>query len=175
MKKSQLKKYYIKNNIVYLLKESFKEFYLLRLSPPFKNKDRRVFLRKRDDLNSYKRISPQKAQENVNKKWREFEEEWEFNGKTYRVLDHELQGSTYYNTIGIRHQVENDPDSIFYLCYNQGRVCLMSYNSDQGRVCLSKFKIINDKLYVGDKIKWTSTKNCKIIYEVLSDGNLKKV
>lgn len=176
MKNNQKRKYYIKDKIVYILNENLTKNYLLRLSPPFKDgKDRRYFLSNENELKNFENISLQKAQENINKAWREIEEEWEFNGKTYKVLDYELSKSTYHNTVGNKCKVENDNNSVYFLCYHQGKVYLLMFYGGSERVCLYKYSVVNNKIYVGDFIKWTSAKNCKIIYEVVNNIKLKMV
>lgn len=173
------KKYYIKDSIVYLLMKTYKRDYFLRLSPPFKGKDRRVFIIRKSDFDGYKNISPQKAWEIVNKKWRESEEEWVFKGKTYKVLDCSNPGSSFDKVVPVWIEENNNPSPYirYFYCYNQGKVYLGSFHPGQSsRVNLYKFKINeSSEIIITGNVKWTSSKNCKVIYEVLSDGTLKMI
>lgn len=162
------------NDAVYKMLED----HLLLMSPNYNNEDRRLFDFEAKNIKLI-RISKEKAIEKINKQFSDFETEWEFDGKAFKVLKNSEKNSTFANYKGdfkgfCRDKVifYRDKDNkvhqyaeSYHLGWFRGKIYWFEITQYFPRIYLYKFTDIDVFPHWEDGCQWTNAKHLKIIYD----------
>lgn len=153
--------------------------HLLLMSPNYNNEDRRLFDFETKGIKLAK-ISKTKALEEINKQFADFETEWEFGGKTFKVLKNSEKNSTFKNYSGNlnsfgKFKVHSYKDrngntrqncDAYHLCWFRGKIYWCEITQYFPRIYLFKFNDIDIfPKWNDDFVQWTNAKDLKIIYD----------
>ena len=160
------------NNVIY--KTTKNSTHLLKVSPWEQGEDRRLFPYEVSD-SKLKKISFSSAMKLLNKQFADYENEWTYKGKKYKILKSTFPESTfkdgrsepylfpnfYTDSAGVRRGHYDK----FYLTWFRGKLYWICGFAYYPQVMLYHFKDIDTRPTYNDFAQWTNVKNCKIIYD----------
>lgn len=153
--------------------------HLLKASPNYNNEDRRLFDFELKGI-ELRQINKLKGLEIINKQYHDYQTEWEFNGKRYKVLKSSEKNSTFFNRertpkrctlFTFVHEYTNREGKIrqfcngYYLGWFRGKLYWVEDVGHFPRLMLYKFEKIEKEPRFNDFAQWTHAKCVKIIYD----------
>ena len=165
-------KKFIKTNDGHIFKMTSNSDVFLKVSPYSVNEDRRVNyneLLNKINNNEASFISNNKALEEINSLWRNYEKEWMYNGNRYKIKrDYfrfgQAKEHTFSHTYTDRNGEQHTYHSRYYLCMFHGKLCWIQHTQYYPQMELYKFTNIDTEPSYTDFLQWTNIKNIKNIY-----------
>ena len=144
----------------------------LKVSPYSINEDRRInaeILLEKINNNEAFYMNKNKALEEINALWRDYEKEWVHCGIVYKIKkEHFSFGKAQEHIFCHRYTDRNGEQrtyqSRYFLCMFHGKLCWVQHTQYYPRIELYKFTNLDTEPSYTDFIQWTNVKNLKNIY-----------
>ena len=165
-------KKYIKTNDGHIFKMTSNSDIFLKVSPYSMNEDRRIIyveLLKKINNNEASFINKNKALEDINSLWRDYEKEWVYNGNCYKIKKehfcfNKAKEHRFLHRYTNVHGEESTFHSIYFLCMFHGKLCWVQHSHYYPQMQIYKFIDLETEPSYDDFIQWTNIKNLKNIY-----------
>lgn len=163
---------FIKTNDGHIFKITSNKDVYLKVSPYSINEDRRVdykVLLEKINNNEASFLNKNKALEEINALWRDYEKEWVYCGNRYKIKKAHFsfsQAKEYHftHTYTYRNGEYRTYTSIYFLCMFHGKLCWVQHSHYYPQMEIYKFTDLETEPSYDDFIQWTNIKNLKNIY-----------